>query len=259
MLTDAQITQFKQDGFVTLPGMLTGDDVLPVQVLLWQHFEKQMILRTDPSTWPHGLVSKLQPIAERQKVQSLATARLMAHIAQLMDQRPLASFVKSPMQLLVTFPDADEWQVPSKMWHLDIPRLADDPRLPGVQPFIFVDDVAPGSGGTVIVSGSHHLLNESGARIPSAKVKHALVDQYDWFARLMNGGESNRAQFLTEGGRADDVPVKVVELTGKAGDVILMDMRVLHAPAPNASSSPRIMATARYVDEAMLPLIYGAS
>jgi hypothetical protein len=35
--------------------------------------------------------------------------------------------------------------------------------------------------------------------------------------------------------------VAVRELTGDAGDVVLMHPRTLHAPAPNAGAEPRMM------------------
>lgn len=39
----------------------------------------------------------------------------------------------------------------------------------------------------------------------------------------------------------------VVEMSGQAGDVYVMDMRVLHAPSINATRQARIMAAARFV------------
>jgi hypothetical protein len=39
----------------------------------------------------------------------------------------------------------------------------------------------------------------------------------------------------------DGVEVRVVELCGEPGDVVLMNPRCLHAAAPNAGASPRLM------------------
>lgn len=39
----------------------------------------------------------------------------------------------------------------------------------------------------------------------------------------------------------------VLEMSGSAGDVYLMDMRVLHAPSINARSKARLMLTSRYM------------
>jgi len=40
-----------------------------------------------------------------------------------------------------------------------------------------------------------------------------------------------------------------VELCGAPGDAYLVDLRVLHAAAPNASDRPRMMATHRFIRE----------
>ncbi len=40
-----------------------------------------------------------------------------------------------------------------------------------------------------------------------------------------------------------DVNVRVVELTGAAGDVTLVHPHVLHAPSPNYNDRPRLMVT----------------
>jgi ectoine hydroxylase-related dioxygenase (phytanoyl-CoA dioxygenase family) len=36
-------------------------------------------------------------------------------------------------------------------------------------------------------------------------------------------------------------------MCGRAGDVFLMDMRVLHTPSVNATKQPRMMATTRCI------------
>jgi hypothetical protein len=38
----------------------------------------------------------------------------------------------------------------------------------------------------------------------------------------------------------------LVEMAGRAGDVYLMDMRVLHTPSLNATRNLRMMATTRF-------------
>ncbi len=258
MLSDSQKQEFAATGLLRLPGMIDPDLVTKARVLLWRHLEQRLICRDDPETWPRGLVSKLRAVAERQSIQDLCTGPVRDCVEELMAGRDLATINDYPVQLLVTFPDADSWAVPAKMWHLDIPRLANDDMLPGVQPFLFLDDVAPGGGGTLVVAGSHRLLVGTDRRIPSADVKGALGARYEWFAALMDKGYADRDRFLRPAKVERDVSVQVVELTGKPGDVVLMDMRALHAPGPNASGQPRLMATARYIDQDLLPALYGA-
>ena len=41
------------------------------------------------------------------------------------------------------------------------------------------------------------------------------------------------------------VPVRVVELTGRAGDIVIGHPWLLHAPAPNCGTTPRFMTVQR--------------
>ena len=51
-------------------------------------------------------------------------------------------------------------------------------------------------------------------------------------------------RFMTEGARVGGVDLRVVELTGKAGDAFVMHCDTFHAVAPNRGTVPRMMATA---------------
>jgi ectoine hydroxylase-related dioxygenase (phytanoyl-CoA dioxygenase family) len=44
---------------------------------------------------------------------------------------------------------------------------------------------------------------------------------------------------MSKGTSIDSVEVRVVEMTGEPGDVLLVHPMILHAPALNCSSSPR--------------------
>ena len=139
------------------------------------------------------------------------------------------------LQLLFTFPNAEWWHVPHDSWHLDWPRLP-QAGISGVQMFTFLDDVAPGGGGTLVVTGSHRLLN-TGQHIRSRDVKR-LLKREPYFRDLMSKEVMDRNRFMTESGCVDDVDLQVVELHGQAGDVYLTDLRVLHTIDPNAASAP---------------------
>jgi hypothetical protein len=51
-------------------------------------------------------------------------------------------------------------------------------------------------------------------------------------------GDDRTARFMT---LPDDAPLRVVELTGRAGDVVLTHPWLLHSPAPNCGTAPRFM------------------
>jgi len=190
--------------------------------------------------------------------QALSTPALRDAVVSLVKGEDVCAFADRP-QVLFTPPDADHWTVPHNIWHLDVPRLGDG-GCPGVQSFCCIDKVAPGGGGTVVVSGSHKLLNDRG-RIASRDVKKRL-SRLPWFRCLFSRDNSERrAALLTAepttsaDGRA--VTLQVVELCGEPGDVYLVDLRTLHSPAPNAASRPRLAATERFFRVSLADRVYG--
>jgi len=56
------------------------------------------------------------------------------------------------------------------------------------------------------------------------------------------GDDGDRMRcYMNDGTVIDGVPLRVVELTGKPGDVILMHSDCFHAAAPNRLTEPRMM------------------
>lgn len=149
-------------------------------------------------------------------------------------------------QVLFTLPNADSWAVPHG-WHVDGPRLASG-QSHGVQLFTFLDTVAPCGGGTLVVAGSHRLLNE-GRSIKMKEIRRLLC-QHDYFRELFcetPARLNDRARLLAERAVVGDTALNVVELTGAAGDAYFVDLRALHAAAPNATAHPRMMLTHRFI------------
>ena len=173
-------------------------------------------------------------------------------IAQLLDGESTFTGMETP-QPLFTLPNADTWEVPHNVWHLDVPRLPCC-HIPGVQVFTFLETVTPAGGGTLVVAGSHRLLNGS-QRISSKDVKRQLKRE-PYFHDLMSKDTPNRERFTRQKGTCNGVQLQVVELHGEPGDVYFTDLRVLHAPAPNATGTPRIMLTRRYFLETIRDLIF---
>ncbi len=145
-------------------------------------------------------------------------------------------------QILFSLPSKEPWSIPRDIWHIDLPRQGMH-ASPGLQVFTFLDDVEPEGGGTLVVTGSHRLINNL-ADLPSKKFKQ-LLKQERYFRSLLNPDLPSLTWSGETTGRVGEVDVEVVELTGKAGDVYLMDLRMLHTPAPNSSHRARMMLTCR--------------
>lgn len=74
-------------------------------------------------------------------------------------------------------------------------------------------------------------------------MKRAFRRTHPWLQELTEGDltPDRPARFMHTDHRIDGVDVRVVELTGNAGDVVLMHSWLLHSFAPNCGSGPRFM------------------
>lgn len=80
--------------------------------------------------------------------------------------------------------------------------------------------------------------------LTSKEYKRAAGIRNSWMKDLMQkiGNPDERVRrFMTEEIETDGIPLRVVELTGEPGDVVLWDPRCLHALAPNVADRPRFM------------------
>lgn len=145
-------------------------------------------------------------------------------------------------QLLLSFPHNEDWSVTSLNWHLDLAVPHQD-EVPGVQAFILIDDVLPRGGATLALAGSHKLPYSKENRTRSA---HGVLRQHPIFGNLY-GGSGKHSELFFQPQLVDGVDVHIVEMAGRAGDVFLMDLRVLHAPSVNATKNMRMMATNRFL------------
>lgn len=209
--------------------------------------------KAQPTTELTAGMALVKPLDHHPAIMALASEEAPAAASALVDGRPLFPMSRHP-GLLFTLPNAIAWTVPHQNWHLDLPRLADG-GVPGVQIFAFLETVEPGGGGTLAVTGSHRLGN-TGRRISSGDLRKQLM-RAPYFAALMSAQTGDRLHFLHDVGQVGDVALQVVEMTGEAGDVYFMDLRVLHTIAPNMRSIPRLMLTQRYLLKAARIALYG--
>jgi hypothetical protein len=144
---------------------------------------------------------------------------------------------------------AGAWTVPHAAWHVDEPTSAAYERGWGLLAFVFLGDVEPGGGATVAIAGSQRRLHALAATTATAGLLTtedaiaALRRDEPWFAELFApGGDpaARRRRFMEGGCVSGGIPLRVVELTGAAGDVVLMDPRCLHTVSANAGRRARL-------------------
>ena len=160
-------------------------------------------------------------------------------------------------QLLMTPPDAEHWTLPCKLWHTDFPAPGwSDASVPGAQLFVLLDDLEDRQGGTIFVGGSHRLMRDLPERADpdypgrSAELRKSLRRRVPWLRDLWRTGqtpEERRALQLDETAVQDGVPLRILETTGKAGDVFVMHPWLLHAPSPNVRGRMRVIVTERFI------------
>ena len=145
-------------------------------------------------------------------------------------------------QVLLTPPQGTTWTLPHLGWHLDVgPAIQND--VSGIQVFALLDTVEPRGGGTLAITGSHRLHRRQSGAVLNA---HQVLKTDPSYSALYSPNPSDRQRFF-KSQMVCGVVVQVVEMCGDAGDVYLMDMRTVHAAAPNAAKNPRMMLTSRHL------------
>lgn len=253
MPTPSQRALFEQQGFVRLAGAFSRADAAAMEARVWAWLERRHgIRREDPATWTVATPTGLQGMKSHAIFAAIGAAPLCAALDELVGagrwQRP-----KDWGGFLVTFPSAKPWAVPSHVWHTDFAYRgpADPPQ--GALVFSYLSDVPPGAGGTLAVAGSHRVIasfvaaRPSAGREPMKTTRTALLASDPWLRELVAREHApGRSERLM---RADavvaGVPVRVVELAGEAGDVVIGHPWLLHCGAPNCGAAPRIMRVAR--------------
>jgi ectoine hydroxylase-related dioxygenase (phytanoyl-CoA dioxygenase family) len=168
-------------------------------------------------------------------------------------------------QPLVTFPVVGrEWDIPHRNWHIDAGSSNVTALFETVIVFAFLDQVPPRGGGTVVVSGSHHLVRNLAksthdlSAIRSADASKLLARAHPWLGALWSQQRSANeiTRFMEDGATIAGVTVKAIELTGAQGDVIIMHPCVLHTPANNYGNQPRMMLRQEIARTALKPTLH---
>lgn len=219
---------FEASGFLALRRAIPTQQLAPVRQYVLDEL-KRLKIRTDgkggASAGDARVFQQVSQLSQRLKFaglrERLVTPAVLSLLSELTDGRTLAS---QEAQLLVSPPRQGEWTLQRLNWHTDVAPAAGG-HSPGVQLFALLDDVAEHGGGTLALSGSHRL------------------------ARGMHGSGTLLAQLRGDAPLTDVLAkhgLSLLEMSGHAGDVFIMDLRLIHSPSVNASARPRIMATTRY-------------
>jgi hypothetical protein len=226
---------YARDGIVRLPGAIPIRDVEAMAAAL----RRKLAARPQRTARPSKLSSRTG------EFDAMASPSVRAVLDIILENWEEPENWGLP---LVSFHTGEKvWNVPREHWHIDLGAGPGNLRLARI--FAFLAPSRPGGGGTGYVAGSHRLFEamfeETGGALPSAQARQRLEARSRWFAALSSRhdkGERIR-RFMETGSEIDGVKVRVGEMRGEPGDVILMHPLVLHAPTPNVLATPRMMLT----------------
>lgn len=249
MLSELQQAEFETAGILRLAGAFSEMAARSMREQLWRSFADRYGMRPDEAaTWTVRQPTGFQALTRSGVFHAVAGEALTQALDQLLGRR--WERLKHWGAPLVTFPDrSGAWQVPHQHWHLDFPARGPSFPLPGIRVLAFVSPVLPRGGGTLVQAGSQMLVSrlvlDHSVGGHSTEVRHALAQRYEWLRTLWSGGGgSDRIRrFMVEGAVIDGVSLRVIELTGNPGDIVLLHPWALHAPAPNCGATPRIMVS----------------
>jgi hypothetical protein len=243
MLTAGQMEEFDRRGLLRLPGAIPLPDADAMRDRLWRHLRQAHgVVPERPDTWAVPAPAHFQALIRTAAFDAMATATVREAVAVLLG----GQIPRPPLHWgrpLATFPKPGQpWRLPTSGWHIDSAGRPGDPIL---VVFACLAPVRPHGGGTVVVTGSH-LLTGAGDRyegLRSADVRARLADDHAWFRDLWTVGQEPDRTDRLYGSRnvVDGVDLRIEELTGGTGDAFVMNPRLLHAVAPNALHTPRLM------------------
>ena len=252
MLTADQRASFAAEGLLKLPAAVDPDDAQQMCDEVWAFLAaKHGTSRNDSATWttprPAGF-NRLSRTGALDRLWSPTVDDVLSEVLGTDQQH------RERPRVLMTFPQPDKiWDVPPGAWHFDFTPLQDQPGLRAVQVFALLSDVRPQGGGTLVLSGSHQLVSRYVARTgqePKPRlVRGDLGARYPSLAQLWGRRNGETDSFDDRGARlgvpafVDGVELCVTEVTGKPGDVYIMNSDCFHAIAPNTLAVARVMCT----------------
>lgn len=259
-MTPEERSEFETHGILRLRELVDPSDVRGIADRAWELAEKrEKVQRNDSTTWKRVPPAIMKQAKEEDGLFEPLLGPKVARVIDLLLGDGAWAQPRYSGQLLMTPPDSKEWKLPHGVWHLDSPAPPSFESMPGVQLFLLLEDIDAQSGATLVVSGSHRLVERLPERKDptfsgsSADVRKALAQGVPWLRDLWRQGPNPErvARLMEQSTEFEGIPLQVRELAGKAGDLFVMHPWMLHAPSPHAGTRMRMMLVERLVAVAM--------
>jgi Phytanoyl-CoA dioxygenase (PhyH) len=248
MLSVEQQDEFARSGILRIPGAIASRDAEKMCNVVWTALHRRYEIRREvPDTWKARRISGMHDLPRSETFAQIGSPPVREALDDLLGRRNW----EPPERwgsLLVVFPESrEQWEVPHQAWHLDYPARS-LPGLFAVRIFSCLAKLPPGSGGTLFVAGSHRLVENLARdgnveRLKSADARNGLIRTCSWVKELCSrdSADTRVQRFMERSEVSGDVELRVIEMTGEPGDVLLTHPLLLHAPARNCASIPRIV------------------
>lgn len=244
---DQTLEHFRTHGWMRLRQAFSADEAARMQEVVWAGLERVGVRRDAPSTWTIERPTHLQHLKTHPAFEAVGSERLLAAVEAILETRTFER-PKTWGALFLAFPGGGEWEVPAEGWHADANYRSQLSPPKGVQIHSLFGPVAPRGGATLVLSGSHRLIHRWFQQNPpppearSAALRKLLL-AHPYLRDLHRRGDRERRieRFMGRSEEVEGVPLRVVENTGAAGDVMLLHPLVMHVASRNTGDVPRFL------------------
>lgn len=237
--------QLEKDGYVCLKQGVARQIAETVASDVWNYLEAVEVFRDRKPSWPIGKPTRgpvFRAIRDYEEgLTPLFSERFERDMGALIDPRLR---VGKEQILYLTFPnlnrDPKRWRVPWAGWHNDFTGDGTG-RTRAYLGFVLLNDVEAGGGNLLVLTGSHRLAEVIAPQHASAIMKQ-LSRKSPVLERLWDRKEGAPGALVGECCTVDDVELQILEMTGNAGDLFLLNGSLLHAPTANERTEARLAA-----------------
>lgn len=243
------LDEFERTGIVRVRSAIPAAEIKSMAAEVWDNLERRYpFRRNQPETWTRQRVNGLHALDACVTFEQIGNSK----VCQILDELLGAGNWQRPARwgsLLMAFPESRaEWDVPYTSWHLDLPASNAFDALFAVRLFTWLQPLQHGGGATLVVAGSHLLVERllgrgRQKRLRSAEVRKGLMGSYPWVRALCSSSERAQriARFMDQNTDMGVAQLRVIEMTGEAGDMLLVHPLLLHAPSTNCADIPRMV------------------
>ena len=248
-----RIEEFRRTGIVKLTSVFSDESAAAMRDAVWQGWADTFgVRRDDPTTWSAVPAFKTVKAAKRHPSFLGVLGPQLRSLADTLIG-PGWSTANGFGGLLASFPNTKQWYLPGAkgVWHSDYLYVTPMDPLAGLRVFAIFGDVPPGGGGTLLVEGSHLMVERfiharpDLALGPRTKTTRAACHaSNEWLRELTQGDASDPRRperFMGEITDVDGTHARVIEASGQPGDVYVCHPWTIHCTPPNANDQPRFL------------------